>query len=50
LARTIGDSAITDPHQLSTGIRDVWVNGGRILSGGTHTDAMPGRIVDGPGR
>jgi N-acyl-D-aspartate/D-glutamate deacylase len=46
----IDHSTFTDPHHLSTGIRDVWVNGGRVLSGGTHTGAMPGRIVDGPGR
>ena len=39
-----------DPHQLSVGIRDVWVNGVRVIDGGTHTEAMPGRIIDGPGR
>ena len=48
---TVRDNAtFTDPHQLSTGIRDVWVNGGRVLREGLHTGAMPGRIVDGPGR
>jgi len=48
---TVADrSTFTEPHQLSTGIRDVWVNGGRVLKDGTHTGAMPGRIVDGPGR
>jgi len=48
---TVADrSTFTDPHQLSVGIRDVWVNGGRVLSGGEHTGAMPGCIVDGPGR
>ncbi|HYI14293.1 MAG TPA: amidohydrolase family protein, partial [Thermomicrobiales bacterium] len=46
----IDHSTFTEPHQLSTGIRDVWVNGGRVLEGGEHTGAMPGRIVDGPGR
>jgi dihydroorotase/N-acyl-D-amino-acid deacylase len=46
----IDHSTFTDPHQLSTGIRDVWVNGGRVLQNGTHTGAMPGLIVDGPGR
>ena len=44
------NSTFTDPHQLSTGIRDVWVNGGRVLKDSEHTGAMPGRIVDGPGR
>lgn len=48
---TVADrSTFADSHQLSVGIRDVWVNGGRVLRGGSHTDAMPGRIVDGPGR
>ncbi|HEX5166573.1 MAG TPA: D-aminoacylase [Thermomicrobiales bacterium] len=46
----IDHSTFTEPHQLSTGIRDVWVNGSRVLQNGTHTGAMPGRIVDGPGR
>jgi len=31
-------------------IRDVWINGARVLSGGAHTGATPGRIVAGPGR
>jgi N-acyl-D-aspartate/D-glutamate deacylase len=48
---TVGDrSTFTDPHQLSVGIRDVWVNGERVLRDGAHTGAMPGRVVDGPGR
>jgi N-acyl-D-aspartate/D-glutamate deacylase len=48
---TIGDRAtFEDPHQLSVGVRDVWVNGGRVLENGEHTGAKPGRIVDGPGR
>ncbi len=47
---TIGDRAtFTDSHQLSVGVRDVWVNGGRVLAGGEHTGAMPGRFVKGPG-
>lgn len=48
---TISDrSTFTDPHQLSVGVRDVWVNGTRVLDAGRHTGALPGRIVDGPGR
>jgi dihydroorotase/N-acyl-D-amino-acid deacylase len=48
---TVSDRAtFTEPHQLSVGVRDVWVNGARVLRDGTHTGAMPGRIVDGPGR
>jgi len=48
---TIGDRAtFEDSHQLSVGVHDVWVNGVRVLADGVHTDARPGRIVDGPGR
>ena len=48
---TIGDRAtFTDPHQLSVGVRDVWVNGVRVLDNGVHTNARPGHIVSGPGR
>jgi dihydroorotase/N-acyl-D-amino-acid deacylase len=47
---TISDHAtFTDPHQLSTGVRDVWVNGARVLKDGAHTGATPGRFVKGPG-
>ena len=47
---TIGDRAtFEDPHQLSVGVRDVWVNGDRVLRDGGHTGAMPGRFVA-PGR
>ena len=47
---TVGDRAtFADPHQLSVGVRDVWVNGGRVLRDGSHTDALPGRWVKGPG-
>jgi len=34
-----------DPHRLSSGVREVWVNGARVLSGGAHTGATPGRVV-----
>ncbi|MDQ3249986.1 MAG: D-aminoacylase [Chloroflexota bacterium] len=48
---TIQDRAtFADPHQLSVGVRDVWVNGVRVLDNGIHTGAKPGRIVEGPGR
>ena len=47
---TIGDRATFEqPHQLSVGIRDVWVNGTRVLANAQHTGATPGRIVA-PGR
>jgi N-acyl-D-amino-acid deacylase len=35
---------------LSEGIRDVWVNGSRVLKDGTHTGAKPGKPVYGPGK
>ena len=45
---TIKDHATFDkPHQLSTGVRDVRVNGVRVLRNGTHTGATPGRWVRG---
>ena len=48
---TVNDRAtFTDPHQLSVGVRDVWVSGGRVLKNGEHTGATAGKIVDGPGR
>jgi len=37
-------------HQLAVGVRDVWVNGARVLAGGEHTGAKPGRFLSGPGR
>jgi len=47
---TVGDRAtFTDPHQLSVGVRDVWVNGTRVLANSEHTNAKPGRFVRGPG-
>jgi N-acyl-D-aspartate/D-glutamate deacylase len=48
---TVADRAtFADAHRLSTGVRDVWVNGVRVLAAGSHTGATPGRIVSGRGR
>lgn len=48
---TVSDRAtFMEPHQLSVGIRDVWVNGSRVLKGGVHTGAKPGKPVYGAGR
>lgn len=47
---TVTDHAtFTEPHQLSAGIRDVWVNGKRVLKNGEHTGALPGRALYHPG-
>lgn len=43
---TISDRAtFADPHQLAVGVREVWVNGVRVLRAGEHTGAKPGQIV-----
>jgi N-acyl-D-amino-acid deacylase len=38
------------PHQYSTGVVAVFVNGTAVMRDGEHTGAMPGRVVWGPGR
>lgn len=48
---TIQDHATFEkPHQYSTGMTHVFVNGVQVLKNGEHTGATPGRVVDGPGR
>ena len=37
------------PHQYSTGMVHVFVNGRHVLENGEHTGAKPGRVVRGPG-
>lgn len=39
-----------EPHQLATGVREVFVNGVGVIRDGSHTGATPGRVVRGPGR
>ncbi|MBL7877422.1 MAG: D-aminoacylase, partial [Cyclobacteriaceae bacterium] len=38
-----------NPHQYSTGMVHVFVNGEHVLADGEHTGAKPGRVVRGPG-
>jgi N-acyl-D-amino-acid deacylase len=46
----IQDHATFDrPHQYSTGVVHVFVNGEQVLKDGEHTGALPGRVVRGPG-
>jgi dihydroorotase/N-acyl-D-amino-acid deacylase len=47
---TIIDRATFErPHQLSVGVKYVFVNGMAVVSDGKHTGAKPGRVVRGPG-
>ena len=42
-------STFENPHQYSTGMVHVFVNGTQVLDNGEHTGARPGRVVRGPG-
>jgi N-acyl-D-amino-acid deacylase len=42
-------STFQEPHQYSTGMQHVFVNGVQVLEDGEHTGATPGRVVRGPG-
>ncbi|MSR01807.1 MAG: D-aminoacylase [Gemmatimonadetes bacterium] len=42
-------STFEKPHQLSTGVEYVFVNGVEVVREGRHTGAKPGRVVRGPG-
>jgi N-acyl-D-amino-acid deacylase len=43
---TIGDAATyADPHRISRGITEVFVNGTTVVRDGRHTGARPGRAV-----
>ena len=47
---TIQDHAtFKEPHQLSTGVSEVFVNGVLTIGEGKHTGAKGGRVVRGPG-
>jgi N-acyl-D-amino-acid deacylase len=45
----IDNATYTDPHHLSTGVRDVFVNGTAVLRDNKHTGELPGKRVHGPG-
>lgn len=42
-------ATFSNPHQLSTGVSHVFVNGIQVLKNGHHTGAKPGQVVRGPG-
>ena len=42
-------ATFAQPHQLSTGVRDVFVNGVQVLQDGAPTAARPGQVLRGPG-
>jgi N-acyl-D-amino-acid deacylase len=47
---TVSDHATFEkPHQYSTGVIQVFVNGKQVLKNGEHTGAKPGMVVRGPG-
>jgi N-acyl-D-aspartate/D-glutamate deacylase len=48
-ATIIDNATFDDPHRPATGVRDVWVNGQRVVAGGAHTGATPGQWVQGAG-
>jgi len=49
-ANTIRDHAtFEEPHQYSTGIETVVINGQVVIDKGEHTGALPGKVVRGPG-
>ncbi len=49
-ADRIADHATYEnPHQYSTGMIHVFVNGKQVLKDGEHTGARPGMVVPGPG-
>jgi dihydroorotase/N-acyl-D-amino-acid deacylase len=45
----IDRSTFEQPHQMSVGVKYVFVNGTMIVRDGKHTNAKPGRVLRGPG-
>jgi len=48
-AKVRDDATFEKPHQYSSGVVHVIVNGVPVLKDGEHTGAKPGRVVRGPG-
>jgi dihydroorotase/N-acyl-D-amino-acid deacylase len=48
-ATVIDNATFEKPHQLSSGVRDVFVNGVGVWRDGKHTGATPGRALRGLG-
>ena len=48
-AKIQDNATFEKPHQYSTGMIHVFVNGQQVLRDGEHTGAKPGRFVKGPG-
>jgi len=47
--KIVDHATFENPHQYSTGMVHVFVNGTQVLENGEHTNARPGRVVRGPG-
>jgi dihydroorotase/N-acyl-D-amino-acid deacylase len=40
-------ATFAEPHRLSRGVSEVWINGVRVLKQGRHTGATPGKVLTG---
>ena len=49
-ASVIDRATFSDPHQYPDGIEYVMVNGTVVIDSGSHTCALPGQIIHGPGK
>jgi len=49
LSKVTDNATFEKPHQYSSGMVHVFVNGTQVLQDGEHTGAKPGRVVRGPG-
>jgi dihydroorotase/N-acyl-D-amino-acid deacylase len=48
-ARITDRATFENPNQLSAGMEYVLVNGVEVISGGAATNALPGKVLRGPG-